>query len=154
MRITTRSRYGTRMMLELAANYEKGPLQIGEISRRQNLSVKYLEQLIIPLKKAGLIKSIRGPKGGHMLNKPPGEITIWEIVSVLEGSEGITPCVVQPEICERSEVCPTRDVWYMVTEAIEKCLSKITLADLLKKSLEEAKKFPDKRCPLDEKQTS
>ena len=66
MKLTTRSRYGTRMMLDLAKCYDEGPVRIGEIAKRQGISVKYLEQLIIPLKKANFIRSVRGPKGGHM----------------------------------------------------------------------------------------
>ncbi len=154
MKITTRSRYGTRMMVELAAHYRKGPLQIGEISRKQNLSVKYLEQLIIPLKRAGLVKSVRGPKGGHILARPPEEITVWDVVSVLEGTKGITVCVSRPEICERSEICPTRDVWSMVTKAIKETLSKITLADLVKKGQEVENLFPEEGCPLEKREDS
>ncbi|AEH44082.1 transcriptional regulator, BadM/Rrf2 family [Thermodesulfatator indicus DSM 15286] len=146
MKITTRSRYGTRMMLELAKHYHQGPLQIGEISKRQNLSVKYLEQLIIPLKKAGLIKSIRGPKGGHILSRPPEEITVWDVVSVLEGIKALTPCVIKPELCEHSDTCPTRDVWALLTKNIEECLKGITLADLLKKMEDESQPSPE--CPL------
>ncbi|NPA49704.1 MAG: Rrf2 family transcriptional regulator [Thermodesulfobacteria bacterium] len=152
MKITTRSRYGTRMMVELAGHYQKGPLQIGEISRKQNLSVKYLEQLIIPLKRAGLVKSVRGPKGGHILARPPEEITVWDVVSVLEGTKGVTVCVSRPEICERSEICPTRDVWSTVTKAIKETLSQITLADLVKKSKEVEKLFPEKGCPLEQEE--
>lgn len=150
MKITTRSRYGTRMMVELAAHYDKGPLQIGEISRKQNLSVKYLEQLIIPLKRAGLVRSVRGPKGGHVLTRPPEEITVWDVVSVLEGSEGITVCVPNPDVCERSHFCPTRDIWNMVTKAIKETLSKITLADLVAKAKESEKLFAATACPLEE----
>ncbi|OAG28642.1 RrF2 family transcriptional regulator [Thermodesulfatator autotrophicus] len=148
MKITTRSRYGTRMMIELAKHYRQGPLQIGEISKRQNLSVKYLEQLIIPLKKAGLIKSVRGPKGGHILARPPEEITVWDVVSVLEGIEALTPCIVKPELCEQSDTCPTRDVWVLLTKTIENCLKSITLADLLKKMEEGEEPTVEVKCPL------
>ncbi len=149
MKITTRSRYGTRMMVELAAHYDQGPLQIGEISRKQGLSVKYLEQLIIPLKRAGLVRSVRGPKGGHILTRPPEEITVWDVVSVLEGSKGVTLCVPNPDICERSHICPTRDVWSLVSKAIRETLSQITLADLVKKTKEVEKHFPEAGCPLE-----
>ncbi len=93
MKLSTRSRYGTRMMLDLAQHYDEGPVQIGNVSKRENISVKYLEQLIIPLKKANFIKSVRGPKGGHMLAKPPEAITVGEIVRVLEGGINLSSCI-------------------------------------------------------------
>ncbi len=120
-------------MVELAINFNQGPLQIGEIARKENLSVKYLEQLIIPLKRAGFIKSIRGPRGGHLLARAPDEITVWDIVTALEGEDGVTPCVTNPQWCDRSEICPTRDVWSMITKTVKEQLSAITLADLAKK---------------------
>ncbi|QJA05405.1 Rrf2 family transcriptional regulator [Thermosulfurimonas marina] len=133
MRITTRSRYATRMLVELALHHDLGPVQLGEIAKKQKLSVKYLEQLIIPLKKAGLIKSHRGAKGGYFLARPPEEITVWEVVSLLEGDEAVTPCVSYPDLCEMSPVCPTRDVWDLLTEVIRDTLSRITIADLARK---------------------
>ena len=108
MKLSTRSRYGTRMMLDLAQHYGESPVQIGEIARRQDISVKYLEQLIIPLKKAKYIKSIRGPKGGHVLAKPPEEITVGEIVELLEGGINLSDCIENPETCARSNICLTR----------------------------------------------
>ncbi len=145
MRITTRSRYGTRMMVELAVHHEKGPVQLGEIARRQKLSVKYLEQLIIPLKKAGLIKSHRGARGGYALARSPEEITVWEVVSILEGDEGVTPCVHYPDLCEMSPICPTRDVWDLLTEVIRETLARITIADLARKYQERLKLCEDLR---------
>ncbi len=121
------------MMVELALDFDRGPVQLGEIAKRQNLPVKYLEQLIIPLKRAGLIQSARGPKGGHFLARPPDRITVWDIVSVLEGEDGVAPCVADPESCDRSDVCPTRDVWNMVSRLIEEQLRSVTLADLAAK---------------------
>jgi len=111
MKLSTRSRYGTRMMLDLAQRYDQGPVQIGEVSKRENISVKYLEQLIIPLKKANFIKSVRGPKGGHMLAKPPEEITVGEIVRILEGEINLSSCIEHPEVCDRTTRCLTRGVW-------------------------------------------
>ena len=101
MKLSTRSRYGTRMMLDLAQHYNEGPVQIGQIAQRQDISVKYLEQLVIPLKKASFIKSVRGPKGGHMLAKGPDEITVGQIVDVLEGGMQLSVCLGDAEICER-----------------------------------------------------
>ena len=81
MKLSTRSRYGTRLMLDMAQHYREGPIHLGDIAKRQDVSVKYLEQIIIPLKKAHYIESVRGSKGGHILTKPPEEITVGEIVA-------------------------------------------------------------------------
>ena len=134
MKLSTRSRYGTRLMVQLAKNYGKGPLQIGDISEREGISVKYLEQLIIPLKKAKLIKSVRGPKGGHSLTKSPQRITIGEIVRAVEGNTELVDCITRPQVCERSNSCPTRDVWKSATKAMYKELDKTTLWHLAKRS--------------------
>jgi Rrf2 family protein len=133
VKLSTRSRYGTRMMLDLAEHYDKGPIQIGDISRRQNISVKYLEQLIIPLKKGDYIKSVWGPKGGHMLTKNPREITIGEIVKVLEGGIDLAGCVGNPKECDRSSGCPTRVVWEEATKAMYDKLNSITLKEMIER---------------------
>jgi Rrf2 family protein len=115
----------------MARFYEKGPIQLSEIAKRQNVSVKYLEQILIPLKKAGYVASKRGPKGGHMLAVPPQEITVGEIVSRLEGSPELIDCLANPEVCERSDTCPTRPLWKEVMSAMQEKLDAVTLADLL-----------------------
>ena len=132
MKLSTRSRYGTRMMLDLAQHYDENPVQIGEIAKRQDISVKYLEQLIIPLKKAHYINSVRGPKGGHVLAKPPQEITVGEIVELLEGGINLTDCVENPDTCDRSQTCLTRGVWETATRAMYQELNSITLSDMVK----------------------
>ena len=131
MKLSTRGRYGTRMMLDLAQHQGQGPVQIGEIAKRQEISVKYLEQLIIPLKKADYIKSIRGPRGGHMLAIPPENITVGEIVKILEGGIDLTDCIGNPGICPRAEHCVTRDIWAEATDAIYNKLNSITLAKMI-----------------------
>ena len=131
MKLSTRSRYGTRMMLDLANHYDEGPIQIGDVAKREDISVKYLEQLIIPLKKASLIESVRGPKGGHMLAKPPEEITIGEIVSVLEGGVTLTPCIKDPDVCEKSNNCLTRGIWEEATQVMVDALNASTLAKVI-----------------------
>lgn len=133
MRLSTRSRYGTRLMLELAQHYEEGPVQLGEVAKRQHVSVKYLEQIIIPLKKACYVRSVRGAKGGHLLAKPPAEISVGEIVSLLEGDPELTECTRNPDSCERWESCLTRFVWREAAEAMYRKLDSITLGDLLEK---------------------
>jgi len=131
MKLSTRSRYGTRMMLDLAQHYDEGPVQIRNVSKRENISVKYLEQLIIPLKKANFIKSVRGPKGGHMLAKPPEAITVGEIVRVLEGGINLSSCIENPEVCDRTSDCLTRGLWEEATKAMYEKLNSATLSKMI-----------------------
>jgi Rrf2 family iron-sulfur cluster assembly transcriptional regulator len=131
MKLSTRSRYGTRMMLDLAQHYDEGPVQIRNVSKRENISVKYLEQLIIPLKKANFIKSVRGPKGGHMLAKPPKAITVGEIVRVLEGGINLSSCIENPEVCDRTSDCLTRDLWEEATKTMYEKLNSATLSKMI-----------------------
>lgn len=132
MKLSTRSRYGTRMMLDMAQHCNEGPVQIGDIARRQGISVKYLEQLIIPLKKANYVKSVRGPKGGHMLAKSPEQITVGEIVNLLEGGINLTDCIENPDTCNRSSSCLTRAIWQEATKAMYDKLNSITLSEMIK----------------------
>jgi len=134
MKLSTRSRYGTRLMLDLAQHYREGPLQLGDIAKRQEVSVKYLEQIIIPLKKARYIESVRGRKGGHVLTKPPEEITVGEIVALLEEGSGLVESAQDTTVCERSDICPTRLLWQEAYEAMFDRLEAITLADLVERA--------------------
>ena len=134
MKLSTRSRYGTRMMLDLAQHYDQGPVQMGEISKRENISVKYLEQLIIPLKKANFIKSVRGPKGGHMLAKPPEEITVGDIVRILEGGITLSSCIENPEVCDRTTKCLVLGVWEETTKVMYDKLNSVTLSKMINES--------------------
>lgn len=132
MKLSTRSRYGTRLMLNMAANYGQGVTRLAEIADKQGISLKYLEQIIIPLKKAAYVKSVRGGKGGHMLAKPPADITVGEIVALLEGGACFTKCAEDPSACERSEECLTRSLWQDAADVMFAKLNEVTLADLLK----------------------
>ena len=134
MKLSTRSRYGTRLMLELAQHYTEGPIPLGDIAKRQGVSVKYLEQIIIPLKRAHFIESVRGPKGGHILTKPPEEITVGEIVVLLEEGSSLVECIEDTTVCERADICPTRLLWKEVSEAMLNKLQTVTLADLVQKA--------------------
>lgn len=131
MKISTKSRYGVRLLVDLARHYDQGPVHIGEIARRQDISIKYLERIIIPLKEAGLIDSVRGPKGGHMLSKSPDEIKIGEVVEILEEGISITDCIKSPQKCDRAKDCRTRDIWKMATDAMYEKLNSIRLSGLL-----------------------
>lgn len=131
MKLSTRSRYGVRLMLDLALNSNDGPVQLGVVAHRQGIGIKYLEQILIPLKKAGYVTSVRGPKGGHLLTKPPEEITVGEIVKLLESGLRLVRCIQYPEECERSAHCVTRLVWKAATEAMHHRLNAITFRDLM-----------------------
>lgn len=131
MKLSTRSRYGTRLMIDIARNSNNGPVRIHDIGKRQDISVKYLEQLIIPLKKADYIKSMRGPKGGHLLGKPKGKITVGGIVRVLEKDTGLVPCVETADTCDMSDSCVTRNLWLKATDAVYEILDSVTLLDLI-----------------------
>jgi len=119
-------------MLDMAQNYQDGPLHLTSIANRQGISVKYLEQIIIPLKKAQYVKSVRGPKGGHALARPPEEITVGEIVALLEDGVNLVECSERPESCGRAENCVTRHIWREAAGAMFAKLNSITLADLVK----------------------
>jgi len=131
MKLSTRSRYGTRIVLELARHFGESPTQVSEIAKVQQIPVKYLEQLIRTLKQADLITSVRGSKGGHQLNKQPDKITVGQIVRLFEGQTDLVECVSLPEKCQRAEDCRVRSVWIDATEAMYEKLDGITIADLL-----------------------
>jgi Rrf2 family protein len=118
-------------MLDMAEHYQEGPVQLRAIAERQGIPVKYLEQIIIPLKKAGYVKSVRGYKGGHLLAKPPQEITAGEIVALLEGGRRLALCTDDPGLCPRAKTCVTRLLWKEATEGMYEKLSAVTLADLV-----------------------
>lgn len=140
MKLSTKSRYGTRLILDMAQHYDEGAIQLGEIARRQKISLKYLEQIIRPLKKANYVKSFRGAKGGHMLNKPPDKITVGEIVALLEGGRTLIHCDQDPQACEKAVTCLTRYLWMEAANAVFDKLGAITFADLLALGKEECQK--------------
>ncbi len=124
-------------MAELARRYDQGPVQLGEVARAQELPLKYLEQLVIPLRRAGLVKGVRGSKGGHMLARSPDEITVWDVMTAVE--EGpLTPCSRDAEGCSRAPVCDTREVWCRLEELMARELKTITLSRLIGGEKEES----------------
>jgi Rrf2 family protein len=131
MKLSTRSRYGARILVDLARHKDQGPIQIGEISRRQNISVKYLEQLIRPLKQANLVTSVRGPKGGHLLAENPQNISLGQIVRLFEGQTDLVECVSYPNKCPMSDDCQVRLAWCDATEVLYEKLDAITISDLM-----------------------
>jgi Rrf2 family transcriptional regulator, cysteine metabolism repressor len=134
MKLSTRTRYGLRALLMLAENYGKGPLQIKLIARDQEISVKYLEQLLTVLKAAGLVKSIRGNKGGYVLAKPPGQIRASDCFDCLEGPVITTDCVDNEKSCPRSTDCVSRWLWAEIQNAVSTLLESTTFQDLVEKN--------------------
>ena len=131
MKISTRGRYGTRILLDLAFNEETGPVPLKDIARRQEIPLLYLERLVGPLKAAGLLRIARGAKGGAVLLKPPGEIKLSTIIQLMEGTISPVECVTDPSVCSRSDSCFTRDVWNELKEAMDGVLESKTLQDLV-----------------------
>ena len=135
MKLSTRTRYGLRAILELAASQGEAPLQIKIIAHRQEISVKYLEQLMAMLKSAGLVRSIRGSKGGYFLAKAPSQIKLSDVFNALEGPSAITvECLENESYCARTADCIARRVWAQVQEAIMGVLQSMTLQDLVDRS--------------------
>jgi Rrf2 family protein len=132
MKLSTRSRYGVRMMADLADHYGKTPVFLKDIAKREDISEKYLSIIVIPLRSAGLIQSTRGAHGGYILARTPEEITVQDIFDALEGEICLVDCVKNPKDCSRASTCPTRDVWSVLGEKIRETLGSITLAALVK----------------------
>ncbi|MDD5070001.1 MAG: Rrf2 family transcriptional regulator [Candidatus Omnitrophica bacterium] len=131
MKISTRARYGMRLMLDLAFHHGEGPVFLKDIAKSEEISEKYLSQIIIPLKAIGLINSFRGAHGGYVLARPPEKIKLNEIVGILEGNFNLVDCVKKPDECSRVPICVTRNLWKMLGETISMTLEKMSLADLL-----------------------
>ena len=134
MRLSTRSRYGVRLMLALAMNNRKGPAFLKDIASSEEISEKYLSQIIIPLKASGLVTTFRGAHGGYLLSRPATEITLRNIIEPLEGDLSLVDCVHNPGICNRAISCATREVWDEMSVLLLNFLDTFTLQDLIKKS--------------------
>ncbi|HHV63979.1 MAG TPA: Rrf2 family transcriptional regulator [Peptococcaceae bacterium] len=134
MRFSTRGRYGLYIMVDLAQHAEEGPVSLKSVAERQKLSEHYLEQLIPDLRKAGLVKSIRGSQGGYILAKKPEDILIGDVIRVLEGPIAPVECtnISGEDCCEKTNFCVTREVWVKVRDSINNVVDSITLADLIK----------------------
>ena len=139
MKISTRGRYGIRLMLALALNYNNGTIPLKTIAKDQGISDKYLEQIINPLTKSGLVKSFRGAQGGYTLTNPPEATTVGEILRVLEGSLSPVDCVDHPN-CANSDHCVSLSIWKKMKVALDEVVDNITLADM---AAEYAEKNPD-----------
>lgn len=130
MKLSTRTTYGTRALVELALAPPGCPLSVRRIAQRQDISSKYLEQIMIPLREAGIVESVRGPTGGYILARPAEQIVLAEVYSLLEGSTAPVDCLESDGSCPMHDVCPSRETWGRIKEAIERVLHSKTLADL------------------------
>jgi Rrf2 family cysteine metabolism transcriptional repressor len=133
MKLSTRTRYGTRALLDLARHEDNRPVQLKDIASRQSISLPYLEHIITPLVGAGIVRSTRGARGGLQLSRRPDELKLSEVVQLLEGADMPVDCINDPESCARSNLCATRDVWSGIKTAIDRTLNSITLQDLVER---------------------
>jgi Rrf2 family protein len=137
MRLSTKGEYASRAMLELSLRYDQGPLHIREISEAQNIPRRFLEQILLLLKRAGHLKSRKGQKGGYILSKPPSAITVAEVIRVIDGPLAPIDCVsvMAHEPCPMEGACGLRWLWKDVRDAVAGILEKTTFADLVEKSI-------------------
>jgi Rrf2 family cysteine metabolism transcriptional repressor len=143
MKLSTRTRYGMRALVDLALNTTGQPIQLKDIAERQKISLPYLEHLIIPLISAGLVKSIRGARGGIKLAKEPLQIRLNEVMRILEGPLAPVDCLRDNKSCPRSGLCATQDVWDEMSKAMERVLESTTLQDLVERQMsKESKPVP------------
>ncbi|HYB72461.1 MAG TPA: Rrf2 family transcriptional regulator [Candidatus Sulfotelmatobacter sp.] len=132
MLVSTKADYATRALQDLAMHYDQGPVQIEGIARRQGLPVRYLEQVLLMLKRAGFLRSRRGVNGGYYLAKPPHEITIGEVLRAVDGPVAPIFCVTdgQRELCPKEGFCALQDLWAEVRDAVGKVVDTTTLEDI------------------------
>ncbi|MGH4137204.1 RrF2 family transcriptional regulator [Clostridium sp.] len=130
MKLSTKGRYGVKAMVDLAINYGDQPVSIKSISERQSISEYYLEQLFSSLRRAKLIKSVRGAQGGYILNRPPEKITIYDVINVLEGPIEVSDCL-EDGSCNNIDCCATRLLWKKIKNSIDSVTTSITLKDIV-----------------------
>ncbi|MFO7718299.1 MAG: RrF2 family transcriptional regulator [Thermodesulfobacteriota bacterium] len=131
MRLSTRSRYGIRLMLDVAQNSQQGPVALRDVADRQDISLKYLEKLTRKLREGGFLSSRLGAKGGYALARPAAEITVKELIESLEGHVGLVQCWLEDKACSRVDQCLAYTLWARINEVLARELNGITLADML-----------------------
>ena len=131
MRLSTKGRYASRAMLELAMAYGNGPIRLSEIAEKQEISVRYLERMMNAMVTAGLVRSTRGQHGGFNLSRPPVEIRLRQIIQAVEGSITPVECVDDPKLCDRYDICVMKEIWKKLKEAINDVLDSVTLDDMV-----------------------
>jgi Rrf2 family protein len=144
IKISTKGRYGTRLMLNLALHYnaEKKPVILKNIAKEEEISIRYLEQIIIPLKLSKLVKSIRGAGGGYILSLPPSKVKLIEVIEALEGPIALVDCIDDLDYCERTPRCAVHEIWKEANNLLRDYFSKTTLQNLVER---EQKKRPTKK---------
>jgi len=148
MKLSSKVRYGTRILADLAVHFNDQPVQVSEISKRQGITVKYVEQLLRPLKKAEYITSIRGAKGGYTLLKNPKEINLDQILGLYEPQSDMIQCLSQPEACDMSVECKARLAWEYVNQTFHQSLESITIDDIVNGKIKPVK---NKKAPRSRK---
>lgn len=131
MKVNTKVRYGLRAILQVADAYGGEPVPVSAISQTQEISGKYLEQVIGALRRADLVVSRKGVRGGYTLAREPKDISLWEIISALDNQTALVDCVIEPEVCDRAGDCLTRSIWTLLSRRMEEFWTSFTLADLL-----------------------
>jgi Rrf2 family protein len=131
MKISTKTRYGTRAMVDIGEHYGEGPVSLRELAERQGVSMKYMEQIVPSLKAAGLIKSARGSQGGYVLAKEPHEISLHDIVHSLVGPWSLVDCLEGESVCDRTQECVTYEIWQDIQRAIYKILDATRLDEMI-----------------------
>ena len=139
MKLSTKSRYGIATIYDLAMHYGQGPISLKSVAQRQLISENYLEQLIGPLRKSGLVRSVRGPQGGYSLNKSPDKISVGDIIKILEGPILPADCLSRDDgeinsSCTRINICVTRNIFSKLKDSMDAVLNSITIADLLEEN--------------------
>jgi Rrf2 family cysteine metabolism transcriptional repressor len=131
MKLSTKSRYGTRAIIDIAQNSENGSTMLKDIAARQSLSPKYLDHILSAMRRAGIIRNIRGKGGGYILTKTPASITVKDIVEAVDGTFEPVECLLNTDLCDKVPSCGTRDVWLRMKEAVDGVLEEATLQSLL-----------------------
>ena len=134
MKLSTKSRYGTRAIVDIAQNSRNGRTMLKDIAARQSLSPKYLDHILSPMRRAGIIKNIRGKGGGYILSKSPASITVKDIVEAVDGAFEPVECLSNSDLCDRVPFCGTRDVWLKMKRAVDSVLEEATVQSLLEKN--------------------
>ena len=144
MKISTRGRYGLRILIDIALyDLASKPRMVREIAESQGISEKYISHLIIDLRKAGFIKSIRGAGGGYRLAKAPQQIKLLDIIEVMEGDISLVSCGKKDKLCQRAPLCPAKGIWLQISQEFRAILAKYTLQDFLNQYMTSGEQFLD-----------
>ena len=143
MKLSTRSRYGTRALIDIAMNANGKPVLLRDVARRQEISTMYLEHLITPLISAGIVRSTRGAKGGVWLARAPKDVRLTEVIQLLEGSMAPVECVDDPNYCPRHDSCVTIEVWRELKRVMTEVLDATTLHDLIERQKQKLTEVPE-----------